>query len=264
MADFMARKDGRYRHIRQYTFIALACAIGMGYLGYSSFYKKENRTETDTVYIREPKNSEAVMPQAVASSQQQTDTKIQQPTLQEQVDEVVSMGKKALDRIWQESGFDNAQTYDAKEAAFSVFNTKSFDFIYDVYPKTFSKEVASQKANIVYELLSYNGDKYITPPVAELEQLGIKARVDKLVSKGKETIDQMWVKSGVDTAGDINTKGEAFSLFLEKSSDFITSKYPQTFANIEDVQKTRIFKELSYYTSEKYIKPTLAKLQSTE
>lgn len=87
----------------------------------------------------------------------------------------------------------------------------------------------------------------------------------ELIAKGKQTIDKMWQASGIDTIHSVVAKSEAFYQFVDKSNDFITSTYPQTFpTDIAATQKTHIINELSSYTSTKYVKPTLSKLQSAQ
>ena len=87
----------------------------------------------------------------------------------------------------------------------------------------------------------------------------------ELITKGKQTIDKMWQASGIDTIHSVIAKSEAFYQFVDKSNNFITSTYPQTFpTDIAATQKTTIINELSSYTSTKYVKPTLARLQSAQ
>lgn len=75
----------------------------------------------------------------------------------------------------------------------------------------------------------------------------------------------MWMESGIDTISSITAKSEAFYLFVDRSNNYITSTYPQTFPkDITESQKTNIIYELSNYTTERYVKPTLADFQSAE
>ena len=91
------------------------------------------------------------------------------------------------------------------------------------------------------------------------------AKTDDLITKGKKEIDKMWTASSIDTIYSVIDKSQAFSHFVNQSNDFIISKYPQTFSTAIDAkQKTAIINELSTYTSEKYVKPTLAKFQSAK
>lgn len=91
------------------------------------------------------------------------------------------------------------------------------------------------------------------------------SQTDKLISKGKKDIDKMWMESGIDTISSITAKSEAFYLFVDRSNNYITSTYPQTFPkDITENQKTNIIYELSNYTTERYVKPTLADFQSAK
>ena len=87
----------------------------------------------------------------------------------------------------------------------------------------------------------------------------------ELISKGQKAIDKMWKDSGIDTIRSIERKSEAFYRFIDKSNDFITTTYPQTFSkDIAGSKKTNIIYELSSYTSERYVKPTLSRFQSSK
>ena len=87
----------------------------------------------------------------------------------------------------------------------------------------------------------------------------------ELISKGQKAIDKMWKDSGIDTIRSIERKSEAFYQFVDKSNEFITTTYPQTFSrDIAGSKKTDIIYELSSYTSERYVKPTLSRFQSSK
>ena len=75
----------------------------------------------------------------------------------------------------------------------------------------------------------------------------------------------MWKESGIDTIQSVVKKSEAFNQFVDKSNEFITTTYPQTFSrDIAGSKKTNIIYELSSYTSERYVKPTLSRFQSSK
>lgn len=176
-ADFISRKGGR--HIVRYTFIALACAIVLGSLSYTLLYNKENSINTAPAYIHEQKDTTARQ-QTVNRQQdsvskfqngnsQQSSAKVRQATLQEQAEKVISKGKKSIDKMWLASGVDTISSIVAKSNAYYLYIEQSNNYIYNVYPKTFSKDAAGQKANIIYELLNYNSEKYIKPTLAEIQ-----------------------------------------------------------------------------------------------
>ncbi len=178
-ADFIARKDGSYRNVKQYTVVALVCAIILGTLSYTLLYNKEEKTAVTPVYVHEQKDTTAKQKVVIPNQ---------------------------------------------------------------------------QKAVIP------NEQKAVIPNQQKSSSL---SQTDEIMSKGKKAIDKMWLESGIDTISSIIAKSEAFYLFVEKSNDFITSKYTQDL-KIGDEHKTRIISELSNYTTEKYVKPTLAKFQSAE
>lgn len=101
-------------------------------------------------------------------------------------------------------------------------------------------------------------------PAAEPSSVS-QAQAAEVISKGKEAIDKMWKESGIDTIRSVESKSEAFYQFIDKSNDFITTTYPQTFSkDIAGSKKTDIIYELSSYTSERYVKPTLSRFQSSK
>ena len=74
----------------------------------------------------------------------------------------------------------------------------------------------------------------------------------------------MWKESGIDTIQSVVKKSEAFNQFVDKSNEFITTTYPQTFSKDIAGKKTDIIYELSSYTAERYVKPTLSSFQSSK
>lgn len=100
-------------------------------------------------------------------------------------------------------------------------------------------------------------------PTRNAKQLSLPANTAQFLSQGKKEIDKMWREAGIDTIHSITTKSEAFYRFIEKSNEYITTSYPQSIEkNIDENQKSCIINELSTYTTEKYVKPTLSKFQS--
>ena len=111
--------------------------------------------------------------------------------------------------------------------------------------------------------LSY-GRKSLQPTATEPSSAS-QAQAAELLSEGKKTIDKMWKESGIDTIRSVVKKSEAYYRFIDKSNDFITTTYPQTFSkDIAGSKKTDIIYELSSYTSERYVKPTLSRFQSSK
>ena len=109
-----------------------------------------------------------------------------------------------------------------------------------------------------------NDQKSLQPTAAEPSSAS-QAQAAELISEGKKTIDKMWKESGMDTIRSVEKKSEAFYRFIDKSNDFITTTYPQTFSkDIAGSKKADIIYELSSYTSERYVKPTLSRFQSSK
>lgn len=102
-------------------------------------------------------------------------------------------------------------------------------------------------------------------PTRDAEQASQQANAAQILSQGKKEIDKMWRESGIDTIRPITAKSEAFYYFVDKSNEYTTISYPQSFGkSIDESQKSSIIYELSAYTTEKYVKPTLAKIQSSK
>ena len=107
--------------------------------------------------------------------------------------------------------------------------------------------------------------KHSQQPAATEPSSASQAQAAEVISKGKEAIDKMWKESGIDTIQSVVKKSEAFYQFVDKSNEFITTTYPQTFSrDIAGSKKTDIIYELSSYTTERYVKPTLSRFQSSK
>lgn len=107
--------------------------------------------------------------------------------------------------------------------------------------------------------------KHSQQPAADKPSSASQTQTAELISKGQKAIDKMWKESGIDTIRSVEKKSEAFYQFIDKSNDFITTTYPQTFSkDIAGSKKADIIYELSSYTSERYVKPTLSRFQSSK
>ena len=123
-----------------------------------------------------------------------------------------------------------------------------------------------------YKPTPLSGSKQALQPIAAEPSTTYQAQAAELISKGKKAIDKLWKESGIDTIRSVVRKSEAFNLFIDKSNNFITTTYhfitttyPQTFSkDVNNNRKTDIINELSYYTCEKYVKPTMASFQSSK
>ena len=107
--------------------------------------------------------------------------------------------------------------------------------------------------------------KHSQQPAAAEPSSASQSQTAELILKGQKAIDKMWKDSGIDTIRSVEKKSEAFYRFIDKSNDFITTTYPQTFSkDIVGSKKADIIYELSSYTSERYVKPTLSRFQSSK
>ncbi len=88
------------------------------------------------------------------------------------------------------------------------------------------------------------------------------SKIETIIKKGKQKIDFMWKESGIAQQHNLAKKSEKFTQFVDESNKFITSSYPHSYESvIDNKSKTTIINELSSYTTEKYVKPTLQEMQ---
>lgn len=117
----------------------------------------------------------------------------------------------------------------------------------------------------VGEATPLSESKHSQQPAADEPSSASQTQTAELISKGQKAIDKMWKVSGIDTIRSVEKKSEAFYRFIDKSNDFITTTYLQTFSrDIAGSKKTNIIYELSSYTTERYVKPTLSRFQSSK
>lgn len=110
-----------------------------------------------------------------------------------------------------------------------------------------------------------------TPNVSEIKSVSVSsspdlnstASAEVILEKGQQEIDHMWKRAGIEKLSDIIQKSDAFNQFVEESNQFITTSYPRSFdRTVDDKAKAQIIFQLSTYTTNKYVTPTLQLLQS--
>lgn len=105
---------------------------------------------------------------------------------------------------------------------------------------------------------SLPSNQVVTPQPATTNE----SKIEAIIKKGKQKIDLMWKESGIAQQHDLAKKSKFFTQFVENSNKFITSSYPHSYESvIDNKSKTTIINELSSYTTEKYVKPTLQEMQ---
>ena len=173
-ADFMARRNS-HPGIKRTIIAALACIILLGFISYPLLHQQEKRTSNTPAHIEAKK--ETSRQQASNAAPFSENKQSQQPvaaepssTSQKQGTELLSKGKKAIDKMWKESGIDTIRSAETKSKAFYQFVDKSNDFITTTYPQTFSKDITgNRKTDIIYELSSYNAERYIRPTLSSFQ-----------------------------------------------------------------------------------------------
>ena len=173
-ANFMAHRNRHLSGIKRIAIAALACIILLGFISYPLLHQQEKSISTTPEHTETKKDT--VIRQQTGDAAPLSESKhSQQPAAAEpssvshlQSAELLSKGKKAIDKMWKESGIDTIRSVEKKSEAFKQFVDKSTKFITTTYPQTFSKDIAG-KADIIYELLSYNAERYTRPTLSSLQ-----------------------------------------------------------------------------------------------
>ena len=80
----------------------------------------------------------------------------------------------------------------------------------------------------------------------------------RFLAVGQKHIDDMWKASGVAQEGNMIKKNELFIKFIEESNEYITDEFPKSLpAQTAVDMKTDLVFQLSQYTSDKYVRPTM-------
>ena len=172
--DFVARRNS-HPGIKRTIIAALACIILLGFISYPLLHQQEKRTSPTPAHTEAKK--ETSRQQASNAAPLSENKQSQQPvaaepssTSQTQGAELLSKGKKAIDKMWKESGIDTIRSAETKSKAFYQFVDKSNDFITTTYPQTFSKDITgNRKTDIIYELSSYTTERYIRPTLSSFQ-----------------------------------------------------------------------------------------------
>ena len=173
-ADFMAHRNSHPSGIKRIAIAALACIILLVFISYPLLQQQEKSISITPTH-HEAKKDTVIRQQAGDAAPLSESKHSQQPAAAEpssashlQSAELISKGKKTIDKMWKESGIDTIQSVEKKSEAFKQFVDKSTKFITTTYPQTFSKDMAG-KADIIYELLSYNAERYTRPTLSSFQ-----------------------------------------------------------------------------------------------
>lgn len=83
---------------------------------------------------------------------------------------IITEGKEAIDKMWQDSGIDTIGQAERKSEALYKFVDRSNTFITASYPKTLGTAIdGSQKTYIINDLSAYAAEKYIKPALKRLQ-----------------------------------------------------------------------------------------------
>ena len=175
-ADFMAHRNRHLSGIKRIAIAVLACIILLGFICYPLLHQQEKSISTTPEHT-ETKKDTVIRQQAGDAAPLSENKHSQQPAAAEpssashlQSAELLSKGKKAIDKMWKDFGIDTIRSIERKSEAFYRFIDKSNDFITTTYPQTFSKDiVGSKKADIIYELSSYTSERYVKPTLSRFQ-----------------------------------------------------------------------------------------------
>lgn len=175
-ADFMAHRNSHPSGIKRIAIVVLVCIILLGFISYPLLHQQEKNISITPAHHEAKKDT--VIRQQVGDAAPLSESKhSQQPIAAEpssashlQSIELISEGKKTIDKMWKESGIDTIRSVEKKSEAFYRFIDKSNDFITTTYPQTFSKDiVGSKKTDIIYELSSYTSERYVKPTLSRFQ-----------------------------------------------------------------------------------------------
>ena len=174
-ADFMAQRNRHLSGIKRIAIAVLTCIILLGFISYPLLYQQEKSISITPAH-HEAKKDTVIRQQAGDAAPLSESKHSQQPAAAEpssashlQSAKLVSKGKKAIDKMWKESGIDTIQSVVKKSEAFYQFVDKSNEFITTTYPQTFSKDIAGKKTDIIYELSSYTAERYVKPTLSSFQ-----------------------------------------------------------------------------------------------
>lgn len=175
-ADFMAHRNSHPSGIKRIAIVVLVCIILLGFISYPLLHQQEKNISITPAHHEAKKNT-VIRQQAGDAAPLSESKHSQQPIAAEpssashlQSIELISEGKKTIDKMWKESGIDTIRSVEKKSEAFYRFIDKSNDFITTTYPQTFSKDiVGSKKTDIIYELSSYTSERYVKPTLSRFQ-----------------------------------------------------------------------------------------------
>ena len=172
-ADFMVHRNSHQSDIKRIAIVVLACILLLGFISYPLLHQQEKSISTTPEHT-EAKEDTTIRQQAGDAAPLSESKHSQQPAAAEpssashlQSIELISEGKKTIDKMWKESGIDTIRSVEKKSEAFYQFIDKSNEFITTTYPQTFSRDIAgSKKTDIIYELSSYTTERYVKPTLS--------------------------------------------------------------------------------------------------
>ena len=172
-ADFMVHRNSHQSDIKRIAIAVLACILLLGFISYPLLHQQEKSISTTPEHT-EAKEDTTIRQQAGDAAPLSESKHSQQPAAAEpssashlQSIELISEGKKTIDKMWKESGIDTIRSVEKKSEAFYQFIDKSNEFITTTYPQTFSRDIAgSKKTDIIYELSSYTTERYVKPTLS--------------------------------------------------------------------------------------------------
>ena len=126
-ADFMAHRNRHLSGIKRIAIAVLTCIILLGFISYPLLYQQEKSISITPAH-HEAKKDTVIRQQAGDAAPLSESKHSQQPAAAEpssashlQSAELISKGKKTIDKMWKESGIDTIQSVLKKSEAFYQF-----------------------------------------------------------------------------------------------------------------------------------------------
>lgn len=172
---FITQKARSHKHRARILLVFFVCATlsaGVCYtflhknMSGNEYYDKTADGKSRTVHKTDSVTAKVYKPQAVSQHILQSS----QTSTEAMTAQIISEGKKTIDKMWHDTGIDTLQSVVKKSESLYLFINKSNDYITTVYPKTFNKGITgSQKTYIINELSAYTTNRYIKPTTQSLQ-----------------------------------------------------------------------------------------------
>lgn len=89
--------------------------------------------------------------------------------------------------------------------------------------------------------------------------------LDEYIDRGKSAIDAKWQSANDLNADSVELRSERFVQFVDDCNAYITKDYPVSLPkSLTETDRSAIVTALSSYLADRYVTPTLERLQSSQ